>query len=199
MNKQPFAFKDQQCNVLALALGWLGYFGGIIYFVYQRSWIVGALFVVLIPCVRWVLFHFFPTLSRFLGYGRVDDQFPESTNTSRVVVTFYSFFSCPFCPIVLRSGGGSGRQAACRQPHHSAAGRIHLSSSGVNDRGLTRCDAESSPSPSRRAGLVAGRTCRPAESVAPDRQRDRNGKVRSQFAARFSDLASLQSADRIHL
>ena len=102
MNKKPIAFKKQQCNVLALALGWLGYFGGLIYFAYQRSWVFGALFVVLVPCVRWALFHFFPRLSRFLGYGRVDDQIPESTNTARVAVTFYSFFSCPFCPIVLR-------------------------------------------------------------------------------------------------
>ena len=102
MNKQPIAFKEQQCSVFGLALGWLGSFAGLLYFVYERSWVGGALFVVLVPCLRWALFHFFPTLSRFLGYGRVDDQFPESTNTARVAVTFYSFFSCPFCPIVLR-------------------------------------------------------------------------------------------------
>ena len=44
----------------------------------------------------------FPNVSRFLGYGRVDDQLPDSPSTARVAVTFYSFFSCPFCPIVLR-------------------------------------------------------------------------------------------------
>ena len=102
MNKQPFAFKDQQCSVLGLALSWLGLPAGLLYFVYERSWVGGALFVVLVPCLRWALFHFFPSVSRFLGYGRVDDQMPESTNTARVAVTFYSFFSCPFCPIVLQ-------------------------------------------------------------------------------------------------
>ena len=102
MNKKPMAFKEQQCNVLGLALGWLGYFAGLIYFVYERKWVGGGLFLVLIPSVRWALFRFFPSVSRFLGYGRVDDQIPASTSAARVAVTFYSFFSCPFCPIVLR-------------------------------------------------------------------------------------------------
>jgi glutaredoxin len=102
MTRQPLAFKEQQCNVLGLALSWLGYLAGLIYFAYERSWVGGAIFLVLVPCLRWVLFHFFPSVSRFLGYGRVDDQVPERPNPSRVAVTFYSFFSCPFCPIVLR-------------------------------------------------------------------------------------------------
>ena len=102
MNKGPFAFKKQQCSVWGLAIGWLGYFAGVLFFAYQRQWVAETLFVVLVPCVRWVLFRYFPTVSRFLGYGRVDDELPEKTNTARVQVTFYSFFSCPFCPIVLR-------------------------------------------------------------------------------------------------
>jgi glutaredoxin len=102
MTRQPLAFKEQQCNVLGLALSWLGYLAGLIYFAYERSWVGGTFFLVLVPCVRWVLFHFFPSVSRFLGYGRVDDQIPERTNPARVTVTFNSFFSCPFCPIVLR-------------------------------------------------------------------------------------------------
>ena len=102
MNKQPIALKEQRCSVLGLALSWLGYVAGVFYFAYERSWVGGALFVVLVPCLRWALFHFFPSVSRFLGYGRVDDRIPESTHVARVAVTFYSFFSCPFCPIVLR-------------------------------------------------------------------------------------------------
>lgn len=102
MSRQPIAFKEQQCSVLGLALSWLGYVAGLLYFAYERNWVGGALFLVLVPCLRWTLFHFFPSVSRFLGYGRVDDQISESTNVARVAVTFYSFFSCPFCPIVLR-------------------------------------------------------------------------------------------------
>lgn len=102
MNRQGIAFKEQQCNVSGLALSWLGYLAALVYFAYARSWVVGGLFLILVPCVRWALFRFFPSVSRFLGYGRVDDQMPRSTSTARVAVTFYSFFSCPFCPIVLR-------------------------------------------------------------------------------------------------
>ena len=102
MNKQPSALKEQRCSVLGLVLGWLGYFAVVLYFVYQRRWVGGAFFVALVPCLRWALFHYFPSVSRFLGYGTVDDKGPESARTARVAVTFYSFFSCPFCPIVLR-------------------------------------------------------------------------------------------------
>ena len=102
MNTQPMAFKEQQRNVLGLVLSWLGYLGGLLYFAYERKWTGGAVFAVLILCLRWVLFYYFPGLSRFLGYGRVDDRLPESPSQARVAVTFYSFFSCPFCPIVLR-------------------------------------------------------------------------------------------------
>lgn len=99
---QPIAFKKQQCNVAGLVLLWFAYLAGLIYFAYERNWVAGTLFVVLVPCVRWALFHFFPSISRFLGYGRMDDQIAQRTNTAHVAVTFYSFFSCPFCPIVLR-------------------------------------------------------------------------------------------------
>lgn len=102
MNPLSIAFKEQQCNVSGLALSWLGYLAGLVYFLWERKWIGGALFLILVPCLRWTLYHFFPRLSRFLGYGRVDDRIPESTKTARVAVTFYSFFSCPFCPIVLK-------------------------------------------------------------------------------------------------
>ena len=102
MNKERIAFKDQQCSVLGLVLSWLGYFAGLMYFAYERSLVGGALFFVLVPSLRWALFYFFPSISRFLGYGRVDDQIPQRTETARILVTFYSFFSCPFCPIVLR-------------------------------------------------------------------------------------------------
>lgn len=60
-----------------------------------------------VPILRRALFHFFPYVSRFLGYGWILDKFapltPLQTNprAAPVVVNFYSFFSCPFCPIVL--------------------------------------------------------------------------------------------------
>jgi hypothetical protein len=75
---------------------------GVVFFVYERNWSAGLLWFALVPCARWALFRYFPSVSRFLGYGRLDDRLPAKVSGSRAAVTFYSFFSCPFCPIVLQ-------------------------------------------------------------------------------------------------
>lgn len=99
--------KEQRCSVVGLALSWIGYAAGLVYFSYQREWAVALLWLVGVSSLRWALFHFFTQVSRFLGYGRIVDKFapipPPHTNTAiaAVAVNFYSFFSCPFCPIVL--------------------------------------------------------------------------------------------------
>jgi len=99
-------FKDQQCNVVGLALSWIGYATGLGYFTYRRQWVVALFWMVGVPCLRWALFHFFSHISRFLGYGPIVDKFAPISllvkpPTAPVAVRFYSFFSCPFCPIVL--------------------------------------------------------------------------------------------------
>jgi glutaredoxin len=100
-------FKEQQCNVAGLALSWLGYAAGLGYFGYRRQEVAALLWMVGVPCLRWALFRFFPSISRFLGYGRIVDKFapiplPHAVpGPAPVAVNFYSFFSCPFCPIVL--------------------------------------------------------------------------------------------------
>jgi glutaredoxin len=104
MNMQ---FKEQQCNVAGLALGWIGYAAGLGYFTYRHQWVVALLWMTGVPCLRWALYRFFPHISRFLGYGRIADTFSSvpplhpGPQAAPVAVTFYSFFSCPFCPIVL--------------------------------------------------------------------------------------------------
>ena len=102
MTRQPFAFKLQQCAVPGLVLSWVSYFAGLIYFVAKRNWVGGVIWLVVLPCLRWALYRYFASFSRFLGYGRVDDQLPARTVRTPVTVRFYSFFSCPFCPIVLQ-------------------------------------------------------------------------------------------------
>jgi hypothetical protein len=92
--------KKQQCQVMGLILSWAAYFAGLAYMGYERHWIGGIAWLFVVPSVRWALFRYFPILSRFLGYGRVDDKLPVQVNRATVAVTFYSFFSCPFCPIV---------------------------------------------------------------------------------------------------
>jgi len=104
MNTQ---FRDQQCNVVGLALSWIGYAVGMGYFTYQRQWIGALLWMAGVPGLRWALYHSFPGVSRFLGYGRIVDKFastpPSHANPQAVpvAVNLYTYFSCPFCPIVL--------------------------------------------------------------------------------------------------
>jgi glutaredoxin len=99
--------KEQQCSVVGLALSWIGYAAGLAYFSYQREWAFALLWLMGVPSLRWALFHFFLRISRFLGYGRIVDKFgpipPLHTDppSAAMDVNFYSFFSCPFCPIVL--------------------------------------------------------------------------------------------------
>jgi hypothetical protein len=95
-----YAVKEQQCSVMGLIVSWVAYLAVLGYMGYERRWAGALVWLIVVPCVRWVLFKYFPSLSRFFGYGRVDDRLPEKINQARVAVTFYSFFSCPFCPIV---------------------------------------------------------------------------------------------------
>lgn len=100
-------FKEQQCSVAGLAVGWAAYAVGMAYFTYQHLWAIALLWMAGMPSVRWALYHFFPRLSRFLGYGRIADTVPSipplhaNPQAAPVSVNLYTFFSCPFCPIVL--------------------------------------------------------------------------------------------------
>src|SRR5205807_9398519 len=93
MNAQ---FKEQQCNVAGLALSWIGYAAGLGYFSYQHRWVAALLWMVGMLCLRWALFHFFPRISRFLGYGQIVDKFasipPPHANprATPIAVNFYS-------------------------------------------------------------------------------------------------------------
>src|SRR5262249_19373564 len=104
MNTQ---FKEQQCNVAGLALSWIGYAAGLGYFSYQRMWVVARLGMVAVRSLLWRLFLLSPRSPRFLapgGRGPNSPPFPPPHANPRappVPVNFYSFFSCPFCPIVL--------------------------------------------------------------------------------------------------
>lgn len=102
MTTKLTALKKQECNVTGLVLSWVGYLAGLAVLAYGHHWLGGLLWLVVVPCVRWALFRYFPSISRFLGYGWIDDKLPAKVGRARVAVTFYSFFSCPFCPIVLQ-------------------------------------------------------------------------------------------------
>ena len=102
MRSEPTSLKRQECSVVGLILSWLFYPGVAAWLAYAHGWVAAAVWLVMLPVLRWVLYRYFANVSRFLGYGRITDTLPASVPHAAVPVTFYSFFSCPFCPIVLQ-------------------------------------------------------------------------------------------------
>jgi glutaredoxin len=102
MNKEGTSLKRQECTVVGLILSWLFYPGVAVWLGYAHGWVAAAVWLAMLPVLRWALYRYFASASRFLGYGRIADTLPASVPQAAVPVTFYSFFSCPFCPIVLR-------------------------------------------------------------------------------------------------
>jgi glutaredoxin len=67
---------------------------------YKGRWPAFVLLLVFLPCARWASLRFFPRISKWRGYGSVDDNLPASVEKAPVEVTYYSLLGCPFCPIV---------------------------------------------------------------------------------------------------
>lgn len=98
--------RKQQCTVRSLyfsgATGVILYVAGLLFLAYKGNWTGLLLWLVFLPCLKWAYLRFFPWISRWTGYGRVDDKQPASVKKARVEVTYYSLLGCPFCPLVER-------------------------------------------------------------------------------------------------
>jgi glutaredoxin len=102
----PEVVSKQQCMLTNLYLGALIfailYSGGVVFYVYKGNWPGLLLWMVLLPCARWVGLRLSALTSKWRGYGSVNDKLPSSVNKAHVEVAFYSHNGCPFCPIVKR-------------------------------------------------------------------------------------------------
>jgi glutaredoxin len=98
--------KKQECTVQSLyfsgATLLVVYPIGLAVFAVNGSWVLFALWLLLVPGLKWGYVRFFPRLSKWKGYGSVEDQLPAVVSKTRVEVTAYSVLGCPFCPIVER-------------------------------------------------------------------------------------------------
>ena len=95
---------EQRCHVGMIWLTWLGLpFLAVV--VGLRAGLVGGVAVLATGIVAQVLYlHWFPLISRWLGYGSVADAPAEPLPVSAQLprVTLYTANVCPFCPIVKR-------------------------------------------------------------------------------------------------
>lgn len=95
----------QECPLIFVWLSVLLYVALLAYFLvrgdilWAAAWLVGA------PLLQWLYIRTFPSTSRFMGYGRVDDRAPKreaAPPAAASAVTMYTSALCPFCPIVKR-------------------------------------------------------------------------------------------------
>jgi glutaredoxin len=90
----------QECPLVVLyAAGGL-YIAMLIYTLITREYLSAAVVLVLTPALWWGVRRYIAVLSRWFGYGRIDDQLPTAVRPSLTQVTLYTAAGCLFCPIV---------------------------------------------------------------------------------------------------
>lgn len=92
----------QRCPMIFIYFSWLVFLGGLIFFVLLQGLLIMVAWLLWFPLVMWLYIKFFPRLSRYLGYGTVQDERGESLGKSVEKVTLYTALGCPFCPLVER-------------------------------------------------------------------------------------------------
>ncbi len=84
------ASAKQQCKLTNLYFGLLAFAilcaGGLVFYAYRGNWPARLLWMVLLPCARWVGLCLFPLRSKWRGYGPVEDRLPSSVKTSDAVL-----------------------------------------------------------------------------------------------------------------
>jgi glutaredoxin len=90
----------QQCPMAFIYMTW-----GIIVFGFIALALVGnytsaVSLVVFGLLALWLYVRYFPAISRYIGYGRVDDRAAREMQRTPAHVVLYTAFGCPFCPLV---------------------------------------------------------------------------------------------------
>lgn len=92
----------QQCHITFIYISWFIYIGGLLLMVSGGYYALALFWLVWLPIVMWGSIRSFPSISRYLGYGRLDDEDAEKLGHAPVKVTLYTALGCPFCPLVER-------------------------------------------------------------------------------------------------
>ena len=92
----------QECPLAFVYLTWVLFAAGFVYFPVRGDWLLAGVWLLALPLALSGYVRSFPRISRFLGYGRVDDVATPDPGPSSKRVTMYSSLGCPFCPVVER-------------------------------------------------------------------------------------------------
>lgn len=92
----------QQCHVSFIYGSWLIVVCGMIFYIAIGNYLQAALWLILIPIFLRLYVRYFPSLSRYMGYGSVKDRPAANVIHTPISVTLYTGLGCPFCPLVKR-------------------------------------------------------------------------------------------------
>ena len=92
----------QQCYLAMIYLNWIVLAGVLGFFIFKGFYVLALAWLALLPLAMWAYIRVFPSLSQFMGYGRVDDQPAQRLGRVPAKVTLYTALGCPFCPVVKR-------------------------------------------------------------------------------------------------
>lgn len=92
----------QQCHIAFVYGSWLILAGGLIFYVIRGNYLQAVFWVFFVAFFLWLYVRYFPSLSRYMGYGSVADQPAKHIQNINTKVFLYTGLGCPFCPLVKR-------------------------------------------------------------------------------------------------
>ena len=90
----------QQCNITFVYGSVFILLGGLAFYLFQGRYVQAGVWLVLILLFLRLYMRYFPLLSRYMGYGSVEDRQPTDFPQAKTIVTLYTGLGCPFCPLV---------------------------------------------------------------------------------------------------
>jgi Glutaredoxin and related proteins len=90
----------QQCHISFVYGSWFILLCGLIFHLVQGNYLQAGLWVFFIVLCLWLYIRYFPSISRYMGYGSVEDHLPKNIQRTKTNVTLYTGWGCPFCPLV---------------------------------------------------------------------------------------------------
>ncbi len=90
----------QHFYVAMIYINWVLLAGFVTFFAIKGAWSLVIAWLVILPIAGWAYVHYFPYISKFVGYGSLDDQRATAVAAAPTEVTLYTAVGCPFCPVV---------------------------------------------------------------------------------------------------
>jgi len=92
----------QQCHISFVYGSWFIVLCGLIFYVIKGNYLQACFWVFFIMLFLWLYVRYFPSFSRYMGYGSIADQPAKDVQQINTKVFLYTGLGCPFCPLVKK-------------------------------------------------------------------------------------------------